>query len=70
MAQTNDPESLPREAKNEEIRTLVHEPDEIPIIAWLLAFTGAAAQLARFGVTVTWRKFMVSSYRKNPFNEI
>jgi hypothetical protein len=49
-------ESLPRDATKEEIETLIHETDDIPISAWLLAFTGAAAQLARFGITVAWRK--------------
>lgn len=47
---------LPRVATMEEIHNLMHVPDDIPITAWLLAFTGAASQFARFGVTVTWRK--------------
>lgn len=50
-------ECLPRDATKEEIETLVHESDKIPITAWLLAFTGAAAQLARFGITTPWRKY-------------
>lgn len=46
---------LPRDATEEEIQTLTHELDEIPISAWLLAFTGAAANLARYGVQAIWR---------------
>lgn len=53
-------ECLPRDATKEEIETLVHESDKVPITAWLLAFTGAAAQLARFGITTPWRKHCVS----------
>ncbi len=49
-------ETHPREATKEEIETLVHEVDNIPMTAWLLTYTGAAAQLARFGIIVTWRK--------------
>ena len=56
-AQKNeDQEILPRDARADEIENFPHEMDDIPITAWLLAFTGAAAQLARFGITVTWRK--------------
>ena len=57
MAQPEDQESLPRDSTNEEIKTLTHEIDNIPIAAWLLTFTGAASQLARSGVTATWRKW-------------
>lgn len=61
-------ESLPRDATKEEIETLSHESDKIPFTAWLLAFTGAAAQLTRFGITVAWRKlsiFITSSLLTN-----
>ncbi|KAF7949336.1 uncharacterized protein EAE97_002845 [Botrytis byssoidea] len=51
-------ESLPRDATKEEIETLNHESDKIPFTAWLLAFTGAAAQLARFGITVAWQNYL------------
>jgi POT family proton-dependent oligopeptide transporter len=47
---------LPRDATKQEILDLVHEVDHIPITTWLLTFTGAAAQLARFGITVAWRE--------------
>jgi hypothetical protein len=47
---------FPREATRQEILDLVHETDDVPITTWLLTFTGAAAQLARYGVTVAWRK--------------
>jgi proton-dependent oligopeptide transporter, POT family len=47
---------LPRDATQEEIDSLVHEIADIPLTAWLLSFTGAAAQFARFGITITWRK--------------
>lgn len=57
MGKPQDDDFLPRDATREEIDNLVHEPDKVPITAWLLPFTGAMAQLARYGVTVTWRKF-------------
>lgn len=50
-------EFFPRDATAEEIQTLIHEIEPIPITAWLLAFTGASTQLARFGVTVAWREY-------------
>ncbi|KAG9236197.1 POT family-domain-containing protein [Amylocarpus encephaloides] len=53
-----DEESLPRDATKEEIRDLFHEVDKIPISAWLLTFTGAAAQLARFSITVAWQNYL------------
>lgn len=48
---------LPREATKEEIQELPHEVGNIPIAAWLVAFTGAASRLAWFGCTCVWRKF-------------
>lgn len=53
---SKDQEFLERQATREEIQTLVHVVDDIPITAWLLTFTGAAAQFARFGITVAWRR--------------
>jgi POT family proton-dependent oligopeptide transporter len=46
---------LLRDATQEEIDSLVHETAEVPLTAWLLSFTGAASQFARFGITVAWR---------------
>lgn len=56
-------ETFPREATKDEIQNLVHDVDDIPITVWLLTFTGAAAQLARFGITVAWRKYLTGSPR-------
>ncbi|KAI0380512.1 hypothetical protein F5Y04DRAFT_281905 [Hypomontagnella monticulosa] len=49
------PGAIPRDATREEVQSLVHEIDEIPLAAWILSFTGAAAQMARFGITVNAR---------------
>ncbi|KAF1952408.1 hypothetical protein CC80DRAFT_495451 [Byssothecium circinans] len=49
--------SLPRKATTEEIQTLIHEVDDIPLTAWLLTFTGAVSQLARYGITVAWQNY-------------
>ncbi|OTA98393.1 hypothetical protein M426DRAFT_326018 [Hypoxylon sp. CI-4A] len=58
-------DSFPREATKEEIENLTHEPDDIPVTAWLLTFTGAASQLARFGCTVAWQNYLQNP-RGNP----
>ncbi|KAI1457796.1 hypothetical protein F4805DRAFT_474895 [Annulohypoxylon moriforme] len=58
-------EPFPRDATIEEIQTLVHEVEQVPITAWLLAFTGAASQLARFGITVAWQNYLQNP-RGNP----
>ncbi|KAI0403901.1 MFS general substrate transporter [Xylaria palmicola] len=58
MENPTNEEVLPRDATREEIESLVHEPDKIPITAWLLTFTGAIAQLARYGVAVTWQNYL------------
>ncbi|KAI1129717.1 MFS general substrate transporter [Nemania abortiva] len=58
MENPNNEEILPRDATREEIESLVHEPDKIPAAAWLLTFTGAIAQLARYGVAVTWQNYL------------
>ncbi|KAH7320641.1 oligopeptide transporter [Stachybotrys elegans] len=51
-------DEYPRKATPEEIRDLVHEVDDIPVAAWLLTFTGAASNLAKFGITVTWQNYL------------
>ncbi|KAF2794545.1 oligopeptide transporter [Melanomma pulvis-pyrius CBS 109.77] len=58
MEKIEDPESLPRIATKQEIQNLIHEIDDIPITAWLLTFTGAVTQLARFGITVAWQNYL------------
>ncbi|CAH0051184.1 unnamed protein product [Clonostachys solani] len=66
LLQSEEPtDDLPREATEDEIETLVHEPQDIPITAWLLSFTGAGANLARFGITVTWQNYLQNP-RGNP----
>jgi hypothetical protein len=57
MEEIKQENSFPREATNEEIKNLIHEVDDFPGTAWLLVFTGAAMQFARYGVTVIWRKY-------------
>ncbi|KAI1502422.1 MFS general substrate transporter [Biscogniauxia marginata] len=57
-------ESFQRDATIEEIQTLIHERERVPSTAWLLAFTGAASQLVRFGITVAW--YQSSQIYDNP----
>ncbi|KAF2258303.1 hypothetical protein CC78DRAFT_587291 [Lojkania enalia] len=40
------------------IHALIHEVDDIPPTAWLLTFTGALSQLARYGITVAWQNYL------------
>ncbi|KAJ2992808.1 hypothetical protein NUW58_g755 [Xylaria curta] len=55
-----------RDATKEEIDSLVHEVAEIPVTAWLLTFTGAASQLARFGVAVAWQNYLQNPPGSSP----
>ncbi|KAI1073902.1 MFS general substrate transporter [Whalleya microplaca] len=58
MEAIEDQNTFPRDATPEEIQTLIHEVDEIPTTVWLLTFTGAASQLARYGITVAWQNYL------------
>jgi hypothetical protein len=62
MRELDGQNDLPRDATQEEIDSLVHEVADIPLTAWLLSFTGAAAQFARFGITVAWRTLRRPTY--------
>ncbi|KAJ8132569.1 hypothetical protein O1611_g1054 [Lasiodiplodia mahajangana] len=66
MPQLEDLSDLPRDATQEEIDSLVHQYADIPITAWLLSFTGAAAQFARFGITITWQNYLQNPRGSNP----
>ncbi|KAI0416385.1 oligopeptide transporter [Xylaria grammica] len=57
---------LPRDATQEEIDSLVHEIADIPLTAWVLSFTGAAAQFARFGITITWQNYLQNPRGSSP----
>ncbi|KAF2445380.1 hypothetical protein P171DRAFT_484072 [Karstenula rhodostoma CBS 690.94] len=58
MEKSDNLGSVARDATAQEILELIHEPSDIPVTAWLLAFTGAAAQLARYGITVVWQNYL------------
>lgn len=48
-------DSFPREALSEEVAELRHVAEKVPMVMWLVAFTGAAQRFAFYGTTVTWR---------------
>jgi len=51
-------EAYPREATAYEIANLPHVADKVPIIVWLVAFTGAAQRFAFYGTTVPWQNYL------------
>ncbi|KAI0909407.1 oligopeptide transporter [Ustulina deusta] len=66
MQELESHSDLPRDATQEEIDSLLHEVADIPLTAWLLSFTGAAAQFARFGITITWQNYLQNPRGSNP----
>jgi len=49
-------DSFKQKATEEELTTLRHVRTKVPVVVWLLAFTGAAQRLAFYGTTIPWRK--------------
>lgn len=45
-----------RDATEEELRTLPHVIDDIPLAVWIAAFVGAAERFTYYGITAPWRK--------------
>ena len=56
--ETTGTETYPREATKKESETLRHVADKVPVSAWIVAITGAAAQFSYYGVSVPWRKIL------------
>lgn len=44
-----------RDATKDDLVNLRHVSDSIPLMVWLVAFTGAAERFAFYGITVPWR---------------
>jgi len=47
---------LPRDATEEEIRTLPRVVDRIPLAAWAAALVGAAERFSYYAIVTIWRK--------------
>lgn len=45
----------PRDATEEEIKTLRHVSDGIPVSAWIVILAGAAERATYFGIIAPWR---------------
>ena len=53
--------SCPRDATEDEVATLPHVTDRIPIAAWIVILAGAAERATYFGVIAPWRAWTSSS---------
>lgn len=53
--------SHPRDATEDEVATLPHVTDRIPIAAWIVILAGAAERATYFGVIAPWRAWTSSS---------
>lgn len=45
-----------RDATDEEIKTLRHVIDHLPLAVWIVAFAGAAERFTYYAITAPWRK--------------
>ena len=52
----------PRDATEEEIKTLRHVSDRIPIAAWIVILAGAAERATYFGIIAPWRTLTRRSF--------
>ncbi|KAL8980140.1 MAG: hypothetical protein Q9205_004699, partial [Flavoplaca limonia] len=50
--------SHPRDATEDEVATLPHVTDRIPIAAWIVILAGAAERATYFGVIAPWQNYM------------
>ena len=50
------PEPHLRYATKDETQKLAHVIGKIPVLVWLVAFTGAAQRFSYYGVTIPWRE--------------
>ena len=51
-----------RDATEEEIRSLPHVVDKIPVTVWVAESIGAAERFTYYGITAPWRTF---GYRRD-----
>ncbi|GAB1319782.1 peptide transporter ptr2 [Madurella fahalii] len=54
----SDTESLPRDATDEEIRTLPRVVDRLPIAAWAAALIGSAERFSYYTIISIWQNYM------------
>ena len=60
---TSQPGSFERrDATEEEIRSLPHVVDEIPLAVWIAELVGAAERFTYYGLTTPWRELEVHGY--------
>ncbi|KAL8996292.1 MAG: hypothetical protein Q9169_004178 [Polycauliona sp. 2 TL-2023] len=55
---TLDHGTYPRDATEDEIATLRHVTDRIPLAAWIVTLAGAAERATYFGVIAPWQNYM------------
>lgn len=53
----SDSDCLPRDATEDEIRTLPRVVDKIPLAAWAAAFVGSAERFSYYCIISIWREF-------------
>jgi hypothetical protein len=53
----SDSDCLPREATEDEIRTLPRVVDKIPLAAWAAALVGSAERFSYYCIISIWREF-------------
>ena len=53
---TSEDDHTPRDATEEEIKSLRHVVDTIPRIVWVALMVGAAERFTYYGVSAPWRK--------------
>ncbi|MCJ1265026.1 peptide transporter ptr2 [Lobaria immixta] len=55
----------PRDATEEEIKTLRHVSDRIPTAAWIVILAGAAERATYFGIIAPWQNYMQNARESN-----
>jgi POT family proton-dependent oligopeptide transporter len=53
----SDSDGLPRDATEDEIRTLPRVVDKIPVAAWAAALVGSAERFSYYCIISIWREF-------------
>ena len=51
-----------RDATEDEINSLPHIVDNIPVAVWIAEFVGAAERFTYYGITTPWRKLQIDAY--------
>ena len=63
-AESADETFQPRDATEEEIESLPHVTDRVPVAAWVVVLAGAAERSTYFGIIAPWR---TSAFHPSPW---